>query len=132
MMVHKVRGLVILGTMMAVVSCSRKATDEAVVSSVPPSGIDPPTMSVEQATLLCLPADPSTLDWRACAELAERYEAGNGVPKDLSRATELAKRACDTGITGTRSPFGRDFCYGFSGRNGIKPPLGCCGEGPRQ
>ena len=102
------------------------------VGVVPANSGGPPTMTVAQLTESCAASGPTLSEWRACADLAERYEDGDGVPKDISRATELAKRVCDTGVTGMRFPDGRVFCYGFSSRNGIKPPLGCCYEAPPQ
>jgi hypothetical protein len=106
-------------------------SDESV--SMMRSGRNAPSkVSVAQLTADCAASEPTLSDWRPCADLAERYEVGDGVPRDISRATELAKRVCDTGITGMRFPDGRIFCYGFSTRNGIQPLLGCCGEAPPQ
>jgi len=102
------------------------------VGVVPSNSSAQPTVTVAQLTEQCAASGPTLSDWRACADLAERYEDGDGVPKDISRATELAKRVCDTGVTGMRFPDGRNFCYGFSAKYGIKPPLGCCYEAPPQ
>ena len=43
----------------------------------------------------CETPDPKRADEQSCDRLGRLYATGNGVPKDLTRARSLFKRACD-------------------------------------
>ena len=91
----------------------KKASKRGKASAKPAHKTDP----VASLTRSCDKGDP-----RACAELARRYRAGDGTPRDLAKAVQAATDGCEAGKESLATLVFRD-CFALITRQALQGAL---------